>query len=418
MIFRLDSWATPDRRCYFGLTEGIVFAAVGGAALGAGTAAATGGDPGKGAEFGAITGGVTAGAGPLVSEATGLGATASGALAGAGAGALASGITGTDPLIGTLSGGAVGALTGALSPSAAPAATDVGSTAPLPTTGAGGAGAGGVLSPTAATALSEQTPELVAAGGSATGTAATPTTALGTLSGTTPSAAAPDALQGELTAEGVNAAGTNAAAVAPAATGPNAATTTAVNNALGVPAPSFGSQVGSALTGRTAATLALAGAPVALAALRGQPSVPSAAQPLTPGGSVTAPLIATEAANLNAANTGNITPPQQSQIDTFINQQRDNLFQSLANEGVGDPTKDSRFIQGMADIQRQALGMVQSFLSTDLTQGLAAAGEASTALNQAATMQINLDNQYQTALDSAMSSFGLIAGLSSLNRAA
>ncbi len=153
-------------------------------------------------------------------------------------------------------------------------------------------------------------------------------------------------------------------------------------------------------------------APAAATLAKGQPSVPASTAPLQPGGAVTGPLIATETGQLNAANAGTITPPQQAQIATFVQNAQNQLFQQLANAGVTDPTKDSRYVQGLQDIERQKQGMIQSFIQQAFTTGFTAAGQAAGALNSAATHEVATDTSFQDALSKAIESFGLIEGIS------
>jgi hypothetical protein len=88
------------------------------------------------------------------------------------------------------------------------------------------------------------------------------------------------------------------------------------------------------------------------------------------------------------------------------------------NEGVQDPAQDSRYISGMATIAQNAQIMGQQFVTAALTSGLAAAGDAQSALTTAAQAQINVDQEFQSALNSSMQSFGLIMGLSNIGSSA
>lgn len=160
-------------------------------------------------------------------------------------------------------------------------------------------------------------------------------------------------------------------------------------------------------------------APTALTAIRGAPSLPSSITPLQNNGGVTAPLIATETSQLNAANSGQATPSQAAQIATFKQQAQQQLFQSLANAGVQSPTQDSRYIQGMESIDQQATALLQGFINSEFQNGFAAAGSAASNLSTAAQAQINQDANFQSALNAAFQSFGLTMGASNaIQRAA
>jgi len=149
----------------------------------------------------------------------------------------------------------------------------------------------------------------------------------------------------------------------------------------------------------------------ALPLIAGQPSVPKSAAPLQPGGAVSAPLIAAETSQLNAATAGTLTAPQAAQIATYKQSAQNQLFQSLANSGVADPTKDSRYISGLAEIDRQAMGATETFIQDSFKTGFAAAGQAQGALSTAANAEISSDQAFQDALKNAITSFGLIQGL-------
>jgi hypothetical protein len=160
--------------------------------------------------------------------------------------------------------------------------------------------------------------------------------------------------------------------------------------------------------------LAVGAIPALATAIKGPSAVPSSIQPLTAGGAVTAPLLATEASQLGEANSGTLTPGQAATIGTYVSQASSALYQQLANEGVTNPTADSRYIAGMQQIQQQALAMTQSYINAAFTNGFSAAGAAAGDLTTAANAQVAQDTAFSTALNSAMTSFGLIEGGSSL----
>lgn len=166
------------------------------------------------------------------------------------------------------------------------------------------------------------------------------------------------------------------------------------------------------------ARLGLAALPAAATLIKGQPSVPAGIGNLQQGGAVTAPLIAAENSQLGAANSGQLTQPQAAQIAQFTQQAQSQLFQQLANSGVADPTKDSRYVSGLQQIQQQAQAMTQNFIQQEFTTGFAAAGQAANTLTTAANAEVQQDNNFQSALNSALQSFGLVEGLSGTSRAA
>jgi hypothetical protein len=145
-------------------------------------------------------------------------------------------------------------------------------------------------------------------------------------------------------------------------------------------------------------------------AIKGPPPLPAATQPLTASGAVTAPLLATETADANAYNTGTLTAPQQASIDEWVQGQQNQLLQQIANSGVQNPTQDSRFVSGMAQIQQQALAQKQAILQQDITNAFSAAGAAGQNLGTVANSQVQNDTAYQQALAAAMAALGGTAG--------
>lgn len=474
---RLSEWNSifepRERLCSFGISEIIgavlvsagvgaataatVGTAVGGGltlgAVGAGGGALIGGIEGgaKGALKGAESGGITGlgiGAGEVLGPAAGIGATAGGALGGAAGGALGAEATGGNLLrgagLGAVSGGVAGFSSsggfGGAPPGGSPPGVDA---------GAGATAAGAPVTPVAAQTLGAADVSTALSGGSGVAAAGSagadigsvgPGSAGGSLTATPlgPIGGGPEVLTSGGGAPvftgagaspptgsvpislspGSNLSGTEAGFAGElAAQGSNPAGSAIVDNATqagnaGAPAAGGGILSGSGTK------LALAAAPAALALLRGEGKVPSNIQPLTTGGAVTGPLIATENQQLNEANSGVLQPGQAAQISQYSSSAESQLRQQLANEGVADPTKDSRYIAGMATISQNAQIMSQQFITGALTSGLSAAGDAASALTTAANAQLAVDQEFQSALNSATQSFGLIMGLGGITKLA
>lgn len=149
---------------------------------------------------------------------------------------------------------------------------------------------------------------------------------------------------------------------------------------------------------------------VAYNALSGPGKLPSASQPLTAGGDVTAPLIATETSNLAVANSGQITPAAQASIDQYTQQAKNQLIQQLANEGVTNFAGDSRYIQGVNEINKQAQALQQSFIQSEIDNAFKAAGLAGSNLGQVANEQVSQDSAFQQSLNAAFESLGGLYG--------
>jgi hypothetical protein len=303
----------------------------------------------------------------------------------------------------------------AATPPLSAAATSAISSESLPALApAAGSAVGGPVSAGAAQALDQTVIEDVTGAGAA-GTGATPGLAslqgpAGLAGATTADAPTP----GALTAA-ADAAGGGGGAPGSGVTAQQLLSTPSTGGAgiditrtgTGAPA-SFGKEVSDALS-NPAVRLGAAALPLAATLLRGEPAVPP--QISTLQGPVTKPLIATETANLAAANAGQITPGDAAQIATYVQDQTNQLFQQLANEGVADPRQDSRFIAGQAEIKQQAAVMTQQFIQQEFTNAFTAAGLASGNLTAAAQAQVNQDTAFQNALSAAMTSFGLLATL-------
>lgn len=455
-LMRLDLDAVPRRGCWFITPEvigGLAADASGGlAGAGAAAAGATAADVGAtvgfsvadtGAALGVgggvipetTLGGVVGGADALAGAGLGMGVGATGDMGLAGSAADPFSMAGAAPIDPFAAGGGVqpvdpfnaggtaattpAAPTGVFDPAAEPI-LPTGTTpqaisgplvqVPTPTTTplaapaapvpSAATGAGGVISPTGATALSQETPGIVA-GDVSSATATTPTTTLGSVA-----PAASDELQSELTAAGIS----------PTGEGAYAAGT--VQNALGpeVSSPGLFAKGGTLdeILSSPVTKIGAAILPMAVTALMGQPQVPQSISPLQASGSVTAPLISTETTQLNEANTGQLTPGEAAQIAQYQQGAEATLRSQLAAEGVTNPAQDSRYITGMATIAQNVQAMQQSYITNATNQGLEAAGEATGALTTAANAELQVDQEFQSALESAMSSFGLIFALQGL----
>lgn len=314
----------------------------------------------------------------------------------------------------------VGAAASALPTATAPlsdAAASAITAEPLPALSPGAAiGIGGPVSANAAQALDQTVIEDVTGAGAA-GPSAGP--GLASLQG-------PAGLEGPITAPLTPDSGTFPGQVAATASATDAAPSGLTADALlkapaggggGVDISRVGESAGGAGIGKSisdvlsspALRLGAAALPLASTLLRGQPQLPPQINTLQ--NKVTAPLVATENAQLKAANAGQITPGDAAMISTYVTDQTNQLFQQLANEGVQNPQQDSRFIQGMQQIKQQAMVMTQNFINQEFSTAFQAAGTASSNLIAAAKAQVQQDSNFTNALSAAMTSFGLLATL-------
>lgn len=149
---------------------------------------------------------------------------------------------------------------------------------------------------------------------------------------------------------------------------------------------------------------------LAYQAISGPGKPPSSSAALAPGGAATAPLLATEKQNLDEANSGQLTPSQQATIAQSTQQAQNQLIQQLASSGVTDFKNDSRYIQGMQQIQQQAQAQHQQYIQDAISAGVTAGGAAAGNISQVANEQLAQDKEFQDALSSAFTSFGSLAG--------
>ncbi len=158
--------------------------------------------------------------------------------------------------------------------------------------------------------------------------------------------------------------------------------------------------------GKLALNAALPLGGLAYEATKGSGKLPPESAALQPSGQVTAPLIAAENAGANAYSSGTLTAPQRASIDQWIQGQQNMLLQQLASEGSTDPTHDTRYIQGIEDIQQKAVAQAQEMLQQDLDNAFKAAGLAGQNLSAVAREQLSQDTSFNDALSQALAALG------------
>jgi hypothetical protein len=176
--------------------------------------------------------------------------------------------------------------------------------------------------------------------------------------------------------------------------------------------PSF--QAPSALSSITGALsspytkLALGALPLALTLGMGEQQLPAAAQALQ---AQALQMQQTGLANLAQAQAGILNAGQTAQIATMQQNLTNQWLQTLANQGVQDPTKDTRWPQITALIDQQVTAATAQLIQQNITNALAETGQASAALTSIAQMQMTADQNFTNALIGATKSLGLVAGL-------
>ena len=130
--------------------------------------------------------------------------------------------------------------------------------------------------------------------------------------------------------------------------------------------------------------------------------------------------------DLNLANNFQISPAQAAAIANWTNDRQNELRQQIANQQPGvDYRSTTQWIEGNNQIQQQALAqqtqMINQLIQTAFQASSAANAGVSTSANvdaqfnsllmQSAQLQVQQDQNFNTAVGAAMNAFGLIAGL-------
>ena len=137
----------------------------------------------------------------------------------------------------------------------------------------------------------------------------------------------------------------------------------------------------------------------------------------------------TAAQDLNQANAFQISPAQAAALNQWKQDQYNQLYQQIANQGNTNPTSSSEWVQGKNQIDQQALAqqtqMINQLVSTAFQASTAANAGVQTASNvtssidnllmQTAQLQVAQDASFNQAVGSAMQAFGLVAGLNAGN---
>jgi hypothetical protein len=117
--------------------------------------------------------------------------------------------------------------------------------------------------------------------------------------------------------------------------------------------------------------------------------------------------------NISLAQSNTLTPSQQANINEYIQNSTNQLYQQLASEGVTNPNQDSRYLAGLQNIQQQAQTMIQSYVNQTFSEAMSEAGQAANDLSTAANAQTSADNAYTQSLSQSIAAIGGMYGLSS-----
>jgi hypothetical protein len=153
--------------------------------------------------------------------------------------------------------------------------------------------------------------------------------------------------------------------------------------------------------------LGLAAAPLGLALLRGESSLPSSAQQAQGNA---AALSSFGQQQLAMGQAGQLNAGQMALITQARNDQMNAARQAMYNMGVQNPQADSRWPQMLAQIDTNVTAMTAQMIQQEITTGLSALGSSSQTLNQIAQMQMNADQNFTNTLVGATKALGLAAG--------
>jgi hypothetical protein len=221
------------------------------------------------------------------------------------------------------------------------------------------------------------------------GTAADVPTAAATLPQGTPAVSAVTTPAGGVQAIGVPA--TSGGTVAGAGGGAGGGITSTLGNVLSSPWTK----------------LAIGAAPLALTLAMGEQQLPSAA---TASQNQALQLQQLGLTNLAQAQAGQLNAGQTAQLATMKQNLTNQWLQTLYNQGVTDPTKDSRWPQIQALIDQQVTASTAQLIQQNITNALAETGQASTALTQIAQLQMQSDQNFTNNLINATKALGLAVG--------
>lgn len=184
--------------------------------------------------------------------------------------------------------------------------------------------------------------------------------------------------------------------------GANAA---AISNA---PAAAGGGSIIPGVKNSTLGWGALAAAPLALTAFRGQPALPPQAGQLNQ-------LASGEQAfaqqQMGLYNANQVLPAQQAGLDAQRQQLTNQYRQMLFQQGVQNPEADSRWPQIQGLIDQQVNQSKSQIMTQNINAAFQGSGQAGNALSNLASMQTQADTAYNQQISQAAESLALTLGL-------
>jgi hypothetical protein len=160
--------------------------------------------------------------------------------------------------------------------------------------------------------------------------------------------------------------------------------------------------------------LALGAAPLALTLARGEAQLPPQAGQLAANNQNLSNFANQELASVSA---NQLTTGQAAQIAQQTQTLQNQWRQALFNQGVQDPSKDSRWPQIQAQIAQTETAASQAMIQTNLNAALGASGLASQNLIALANMQIQQDTAFSNAIAEATKALGIVAAMTAMSGA-
>ena len=143
--------------------------------------------------------------------------------------------------------------------------------------------------------------------------------------------------------------------------------------------------------------LALGVAPLALTLARGESSLPGQVGPAQ----ANAAALASQGANLNASQQATLNQQRQDALNA--------MRQALFNQGVTNPTADTRYAQYVQLVDQQVTAAATQMIQNNIQNSLAGDQQ----LIQIAQLQMNADQAFTNNLVNATKALGTVAGMNS-----
>jgi hypothetical protein len=118
------------------------------------------------------------------------------------------------------------------------------------------------------------------------------------------------------------------------------------------------------------------------------------------------------ATTLTEAQNGQVSAADQATLDQWEQGQKNQLYQTFASRGGGDPSGNTDYQQALGQIAQQKEAQKQVIINNMITNAFKGFGGASASLQSAANQTVANDASFNQSMSAALQSFGLIAAFS------